>query len=188
MKRKFGMLLALICLSTVVFAKPPEFKLGLGGGAYFDAGVPMWEDAEGAAIGVGGYGFFDLTYAVFDVGIGYYRLSDAEVYGADLNFSLLAKYPFALGNMSLFPLLGVRFSIPLTQSYDGDSIDGFETKDNVHFGLQGGVGMDFPLGSALYLRASALCNFDFFAPGEDPGDDTLYSIGPMIKVGIGYKF
>ena len=41
MKRKDGMLLALICLSTVVFAKAPEFKVNLGGGTYFDTGVQM---------------------------------------------------------------------------------------------------------------------------------------------------
>ena len=189
MKRKVGMILALICLSTVVFAQePPQFKLSAGGGMYFDTGIPMWEDAEGAVIGVGGFGFFDFTYAEVDVGIGYYRLTDAEVYGAALNLGVLLKYPFDFGSFAIFPLLGARFTIPLTQSYDGNSIDGFETKDNIHLGLQGGVGMDFPLGNALYLRASALCNFDFFAPGEDPGDDTLYTIGPMIKVGIGYKF
>jgi len=189
MKSKVVILLALFCLPTIFLAaQAPEVKLSLGGGVYFDVGVPMWDASEGAVIGVGGYGFFDFTYAEVDVGIGYYRLTDAEIYGAALNLGVLLRYPFDFGNFAIFPLLGARFTIPLTQSYDGNSVDGFNTSDNIRLGLQGGFGMDFPLNNSWYLRASALANFDFFAPGEDPGDDTLYSISPMIKVGIGYKF
>jgi hypothetical protein len=108
MKKKIALVLALICLSAFVFAQEkgaPPVKLSLGGGLYFDAGIPIWEDAEGAIIGVGGYGFFDFTYAEVDVGIGYYRLTDAELYGASLNLGLLLKYPFDFGNFSIFPLV-----------------------------------------------------------------------------------
>jgi len=182
----------LILLAAAMIAATGAFAQGIslsaGGGVYFDAGIPMWEDAEGSVLNTGAYGFFDFTYAEVDVGFGYYRLTDAEVYGASLNLGLLLKYPFTYERFAIFPLLGARFSIPLTQSYDGSSVDGFKVKDNVHLGLQGGVGMDFPLGKSLYIRASALCNVDFFVPGEDPNDDTLYTIGPMIKVGLGYKF
>ena len=189
MKKGISILILLAVAATGVFAmEPPLVKLSAGGGIYFDAGIPVWENSEGAVIGVGGYGFFDFTYAEVSAALGYYRLTDAEIYGADLNIGLLLKFPFIFDNFTIFPLIGAKFEIPLSQSYDGDSIDGFKVTDYIHFGLQGGTGMDFPLGNALYLRASALCNINFFAPGEVPPDETLHSVGPMIKIGIGYRF
>ena len=77
--------------------EPPPFIISVGGGIYFDAGIPMWEDTEGAVIGVGRYGFVDFTYTEIDVGIGYYRLTDAGVYGMALNNSVLA-------NSGIYPL------------------------------------------------------------------------------------
>jgi len=189
MKKKLGILLALVCLATLAFAQEaPSIKFSVGGGAYLDIGIPMWENADGAVVGVGGYGFFDFTYAEIDAGIGYYRLTDDKIYGAALTTGLLLKYPFEFGKFAIFPAAGIRLTVPLTMSYDGDSVDGFETKDHLRFGFQGGFGVDLPLGKSLFLRTTALCNFDLFAPGENPNDETFYSIGPVIKIGVGYKF
>ena len=189
MKKSISLLVLLAIAATGVFAQESSpMKFSFGGGVYFDVGAPMWENSEGAVIGFGGFGFFDLTYAEVDVGVGYYRLTDAEIYGADLKLGLLLKYPIDLGSFTIFPAAGVKFTIPLSQSYDGNSIPWFETKDHVHFGLQAGVGFDIPLGRSLFLRPTALFDVNFLAPGEDPFDDTLYTIGPTVKVGLGYKF
>jgi hypothetical protein len=191
MKKALVFIAVLIGLTGVVFAQEaPSIRFSVGGGAYFDTGILVQDYLDGAKIGVGGYGFFDFTYAEVDVGFGYYRLTDAETYGAALNAGFLLKYPFIFENFWIFPknftvspVFGVRFSMPVTGS---DS--NFDIKDSMRLGLQGGFNLDFPLNNRLYLRTSALCNFDFFAPGENPGNDTLYAVGPMVRVGIGYKF
>ena len=187
MRKSISIIVLLLIAAAGAFAQ--EKSLSAGGGIYLEAGIPMWEDAGGFIAGAGTFGFFDFTYAEVNVGFGGSGNTDTEIYGANFNFGLLLKYPFAAGRLSLFPLLGARLLIPLNQSYDGEKIDGFKVKDNIRLGAQGGFGMDIPLGrSSFYLRTSLLCNVDFFAPGKDPGDDTVYSVGPMIKIGAGYKF
>ena len=186
MKKCISIVALLALIATGAFAQSSMFSVG--GGAYFDLGILTPDGADDNQMGVGGYGFFDLTYAEIDVGFGYYRLLDAEVYGADLNFAVLGKYPINMGSFTLFPLLGVKLDIPLTQSYDGEKNDDYEVADNMRLGFQVGIGFDFPLSESLFIRPSVLFNLNLFAPGEDPFDDTLYSVGPMVKVGVGYKF
>jgi hypothetical protein len=189
MKKILGMLFIVIGISTVAYAQEtPPFSLSVGGGPYFSAGIPMWDNVEGTLLEVGGFGFFDFTYAEIDAGIAYYKQTKAEVYGTTLNFAFLLKYPFDFERFAIFPLFGAGFSIPLTQLHDGKAVGGFAIKDHVRFGLQGGVGMDFPLSGGLYLRTSILCDINFSAPGKNPGDDILYTIGPRVKAAAGYKF
>ena len=186
MKKSISILVLLALVASGAFAQ--AFSLSAGGGVQFDLGVPTSDYLDGVDMFIGGHVFFDATYAELGAGVGYYRLTDPELYGAALRFSLLGKYPFDLGGFSLFPLLGIRFSVPLNMSYDGNSVDEFEVGDYVRFGFQVGAGADFPLGRSVFMRTSLLFNLDLFAPGEDPFDDGLYSLGPTVKVGVGYRF
>jgi hypothetical protein len=47
--------------------------------------------------------------------------------------------------------------------------------------------VDYPLSGALYLRGELLCNLDL-VPFDDDGDDTFRSLGPRLKIGVGYSF
>ena len=102
----------------------------------------------------------------------------------------MGKYPLDLGAFTVFPLAGLRFNIPLTNSIDGKNNSSFKVADAMNLGFQLGGGLDLPLSEALYLRASMLFNIDLFAPGDKPDgiNADLSSAGPMIKAGVGYRF
>ena len=164
-----------------------NIALSAGGGAQFDLGVPLL-DYDGFDVYFGGYVFFDATYVELSGGVGYYRLTDPGLYGTSLRFSLLGKYNLSLWGFDLFPLLGIRFSVPLNMSLDGNSVSEFMVGDNIRLGFQAGVGKDFSFGESLFMRASLLYNMDLYAPGANPFNDIFYSIGPIFRIGLGRKF
>jgi hypothetical protein len=187
MKKKLGILLLLIGLSTVVFAEESSSLMSAGISTYIDSGVPMWEGSKGIVFETGLYGFFDFTYGEVSLGLGTYRFTDSELYGASLNFEILFKYPIAVDDFSFFPILGTKFNLPLSQSYKRNSVDGFKTSDHMRFGFQTGFGMDFPIDSRSYMRISTLFNINLFAPGDKIGDGNIFSVGPILKFGWGWN-
>jgi hypothetical protein len=74
--------------------------------------------------------------------------------------------------------------------------------DLSQFGILGGTGMDFGINDKLYLRAEALFQFRFASKYTKDIKDTLdplatvfggtqkntVGMGPVIKIGVGYKF
>jgi len=186
MKKSISILVLLVLLSLGAFAQ--EFSLSAGGGIQFDLGIPIQDGVDGVGYQIGGFGFFDATYGELDVAFGYYGQTEYELGGLNLSFSLLGKYPFYVGPVTLSPLAGARLNLPLTASYNGNKVDDFNTMDNANIDILTGVGVDTLLGSSIYLRTQALLTFGFKQFGAPDELDTLQSIGPTIKVGIGYKF
>jgi len=127
--------------------------------------------------------------------------------GMDLGFTLLGKYPFHPSKkISLFPLLGVEYNLALSR--------GANVKDTVknysQLGFLGGLGLDFGFNDRVFLRAEAMFQLrlppkvvndqeDVFkeldslsgyygGSGMNSSFDSSLGMGPVIKVGVGYKF
>lgn len=129
---------------------------------------------DGNFIGGGFFAYFDATYVMASLGMGFYSLTNAnkDVQKAfddaktkrsltTFDISVLGKYPIPLGPATLFPLLGVDFKIALawdmtvdkTKFTFGDMYINGSIGDyfsSVWFKL--GFGADIPLGEKLYLR------------------------------------
>jgi hypothetical protein len=204
--KKISLILLLVVLVTAgAFAK--EGLFALGGGAFFDMDWNHGVEAGGDFIGknsknFGGYAFLDIKYLELNAGMAYgviqgvLKGSGSSTH-VDLDnqfqvgFSLLGKYPFGIGPISLFPLLGVSCNMVLP----GDKI-----KDMSQFGFLGGAGVDIKL-KKLFLRGELLFNIrlpnnemsdlrDFLnaLPGSAQDAKTTFGLGPTIKVGLGYRF
>jgi len=185
-----------------------QLSMSAGGGALFDFstnnGAKDGGDLEGFRIlSFGGYVFFDATYVEADVYFAYGKntayqkvggSSDSEDSGSStqLGFSLLGKYPIELGSITIFPLLGVNYNMVLVYKYPG----GDEFKDSIEklsqFGILGGIGMDYFITDSLYLRAEGLFHLRFptkrWNDSAVDGAKATLGMGPVVKVGLGYKF
>ena len=211
MKKSISILVLLGILATGAFAQGLSLSAG-GGLLQWDYGIPLSEGAEGYNRALSFYGFFDANYAEFSVAFGVGNNTEkTDVDFLNLQFSLLGKYPFELGSVTFFPLLGARFVLPVWQK---DKNSGFNAVDLAYLGLQGGVGFDYFFGSRgstwrrgdrsvseadtestaqkksnFFLRNELLFDLDFKGFGNFyENADTIQSVGPTFKIGVGYKF
>jgi len=161
----------------------------------------------------GGFAFFDISYIEINASITYGRLKpyvkgpDYSYYIAQmkglkmtqLGLSVYGKYPLSLGKISLYPMIGAEFNIALTvKDENGNELEKYQNsgtrkpfKEYSQWGFLGGVGLDIPFTSKIFLRTEAL--FLLRIPSKDTRNNlensftATYGIGPRIKVGIGYK-
>jgi hypothetical protein len=157
---------------------------------------------HGFGIGV----FFDINY--MEIGMDFIFGSfkpnstgysgDFELKSTHFGFSLLAKYPFAVGNLTVFPLVGIDYQIFLSgkaygYTFSRDDCDAWYDA----FSIAAGIGLDYSLGGKLYLRAELLANFKQDGERETELKDyatdnsidfSLFTFGPRVSIGIGYKF
>jgi hypothetical protein len=198
-----------------------EFSMSAGGGALFDYsfknGIEFSESGHSAYMGIrnmsfGGFVFLDATYAELDVSFAYgliklvgegnfpggsgESINESAGHMLQLGFSLLGKYPMQMDGFTFFPLLGVEYNMVLSWSNESDVSD--DAGEMSQLGFLAGVGFDFPLSRAVYIRAEALFNlrlpskafnnmadvFGIFGGGTN----TTFGMGPRVKVGVGYKF
>ena len=223
MKKGISVLVLLGIVASGAFAQAPARGLSLsaGGGRQNDLGLPLQEGAVGFNTANSGYGFFDATYVELAVAFGYgfntditdgnFRNRSYSDPSMALQFSLLGKYPVDLDLVTVFPMAGARFVLPVWQK---EKVPGFDATDLAYMGLQAGVGMDYffgtmsarwrqarnPLpdgsvGSAVqrnrnfFMRSEFLFNIDLKGSGDFYEDaDTIQSLGPTFKFGIGYRF
>jgi len=185
--------------------------MSAGAGGFFDFsgnnGVKDGGNYLGARIfpSLGAYLFFDLTYAEIDISYAYGKVSgvvegDYKDYISksslasrlwQLGFSFLGKYPFELGDFTIFPLLGFNYNMILSHIMNGEA-DPEPRKWN-QFGILVGGGADFDLTDNLYLRGEGLFNLRF--PSEhwkeiasDMDGSATLGMGFRMKLGVGYRF
>jgi opacity protein-like surface antigen len=177
------------------------------------------------ALGVGGFAFLDLMYAEinmdFSYGIHSYvlKFGDEKETGdlgtsLNLGFSLLGKYPFDLGPVTLYPMAGLGYNIVLARmdekgnnykdSEEYKDSDRSVTGDYSQFFLMAGAGLDYNINRNIYLRFQTLFQMRLAPKGvrdaiseiekmykdEEIEGITMSStlgIGPRIKVGIGFR-
>jgi len=148
-------------------------------------GMPAYyfkkDSSDSNIIGGGFFGYFDATYVILLLGMGFYDISpansdmkkemdDAKTKSSLTTFDigLLLKYPISIGVMTLFPLLGGDVKIAVAEDY---TVDGkkYTWKDRTNddtlseymtsVWLKFGVGADIPLSEKLYLRTMFLYGF-----------------------------
>jgi opacity protein-like surface antigen len=190
----------------------------------------------------GGFGaFIDATYDELGFGIDFATnkegksemtvdgdtiTTDPPDYSTGISyfsFSLLGKYPIALGSkITLSPMVGFDWNIAMsTQHTDADGEKGDKIKradfvDKIFGGesdyktsfdvflINVGAGADFALTEKLYLRLSAMYGFKIKSKSEKDwitsmkdgenefdtkmDDASVFTGGPTVKLGVGYKF
>jgi hypothetical protein len=222
MKKIIG-LLVIILLSSGAFAQDISMSAGaLIDFMYWvnaesnDSGGPEVNTEIGwTALSLGA--FVDLTYVMvnltytFTIGAPTATVSEdgtkndaasdaqtefMEDYSASyLVITVLGKYPFDVGGVVIFPMLGAEYQLNLTL-YDGDndqkdglSDDEIATLNDLY--VLAGIGADFDIMESLYCRVTAL--FSYCLTPDNYGnydDDDIVKWGWNIKAGvaIGYRF
>jgi hypothetical protein len=202
---------ALMALGLVLSAGAFALDLSAGGGVYF-AQTYSYAKREGYDayhdIGNSNFGatlFFDAAYAELGLNLGGYNYSHvagASFNGFNLGFSVYGKFPFTVGSVKLFPLLGMDSQLGL--SYLDRQLNTLPTSTNTlgkgdaadyynSTWVKFGAGVDANLSGSLYLRTSFLYGFKFYSTRESDLKDDLdikdlvYS-GPTFRIAVGYKF
>jgi hypothetical protein len=222
MKKIIGLLVVLL-LSTGAFAQ--DISISAGAAVNFmywvnsqsdDSGGPeVNQDMGWSALSAGA--FVDLTYVMVNLSYAFTlgspgvtisvdgtkdnAASDAATAAAEdysasyLVITVLGKYPFDVGGVVIFPMLGAEYQLNLTL-YDDDtdlkdtfSDDADASLNDLY--LLAGVGADFDITESLYARVMAL--FSYCLTPDNPGnydDDDIVKWGWNIKAGvcIGYRF
>jgi hypothetical protein len=214
--------LAVLMVLVFVFgAEVFALDLSAGGGLYF-AQTYGYSKEEGldalhyvANSNFGATIFLDAVYVELGLNLGGYNyhfvapfsntpagFAEAGFNGVNLGFSLYGKFPFTVGSVKLFPLLGLDSQLGLF--YLDHQLNDLPTKTNdlgkgtaadlYNSGwIKFGAGVDADLTQSLYLRTSFLYGFKFYSTKESDWkddydiDDLIYS-GPTFRIALGYKF
>jgi hypothetical protein len=205
----------LVLVSMVAVGAAFADGLSFGGGALFDLSLGNGYDGSAGGVTVkssldntsfGAFVFFDAKYVEANLifafgslkphyemsGGGYSVSSDGDALDAmQLGISVLGKYPFEVGSITLFPLLGISYNMVLSvKDSDGNKAD--DPGDLSQLGILAGLGLDVNITDALFFRAEGL--FQVRLPSKGVSDnvpdgvDTTLGFGPVIKVAIGYRF
>jgi TolB-like protein len=199
----------------------PPMKLSAGSGLFFTDGFGggiKWTSDEAVAMpysGGGIYIFLDATYA--EVFAGYTMTSGTwessaatneiipDMKCSYLNIGVLAKYPFTVGNIKLFPLLGIDYEAAVSgklefttlgQEYEFDGMDDrYAAKVLTNFWVKFGGGVEFNITESLYLRGELLYGVrtanDFEKNGAifNSNDGTpMTGQGVSLRAGVGFNF
>jgi hypothetical protein len=182
-----------------------NFRLSAGGGisiipsfgeTIYDGKAQDGSKTTGFDLGINA--FFDATYAEINIGLllGNQKWSeddDKGFYTATLLLGVVGKYPFSLSDkFMLFPFLGIDYSINLAANRDGGVIEDSDYWFNA-LSILFGVGADFSLTNALYLRGELGYGIilNTKAEADTVNDDDKYAFfkGKIpIKIAVGYRF
>jgi hypothetical protein len=212
-------LLMMALLAGGAFAQV-EFSAGFGGTFTADFMNYAWTDdgkkvldlinmdtnyLDENHIGGGFFAYFDATYVMASLGMGFYGLTAANkdmqkilddakatISLTTLDIGLLGKYPIPLGTATLFPMLGVDFKIAIAhnQTVDGTKYTfGEDYSKDENLGdyytsvwLKFGVGADIPLGEKLYLRPMFLYGIGTLPTKAKDAMDTLNDIIKTVDI------
>jgi hypothetical protein len=112
-----------------------------------------------------------------------------------LAITALGKYPFDVGGVTIFPMLGLEYILNLSLEQDGNDLKDTmtdEEKDSLNdLFILGGVGADFNITESIYARVLALFAFNLTPDSpESIAGGVENEWGWIIKAGvaIGYRF
>jgi hypothetical protein len=211
----------------------PDFSISAGGRIFYNGMFDIWEYSytytgyydpnadlvallenslhsnHGFGIGV----FFDATYVEIgmDFIFGSFKpngenyTGDFELTSTQFGFTILGKFPFAAGPVTVFPLAGIDYQIFLSGEAEGltikrdDMSDYYPDMEDLYdaFSLVVGAGLDYNISDKLYLRGEVLCNFKMEGDSdkalkkltkENDVSFSLFTFGPRVSIGVGYRF
>lgn len=184
--------LAIVALLAALAAPSFAIDLGAGGGVtvggfwasqYYEDYLVIYDVLKiaGATAPFGVSAWFDATYGVASLGFrangntrttttsdGFFgpaeSTSDDDNRSGYLAFSLLGRYPFALGPVSLFPLLGIEYDLNLywKDAAGADLKAGLPDAEKAWLNqvwFKAGAGADFVLWKNLFVRPLVLLGF-----------------------------
>ena len=155
----------LLCMACVVVSAQPARRMQAGVTVQYDhynftdsnSGISATDDRGNVAFGV----FLDAIY--LRAAVQYQRTLSGTLavsgYGSAaypsgfsisfVNFQVLAKYPFALGSVTFWPAVGMRYSHPLTMQIGGVDYLSDPNIDVADLYVSFGGGLDFSSGSTI---------------------------------------
>jgi len=159
---------------------------------------------------IGAFIFFDLKYAEVNIsaynGFGKLRQSWSKNYYYNnktvktenenntgdasallLDIGILAKYPFNINTISLFPIVGAEYQLWLSARESGSKIPGDLSANNAVW-IQAGGGADYTINRSLFLRGELLWGIKLNSANESNDSFSYFTHGPTAHVGIGYIF
>jgi hypothetical protein len=96
--------------------------------------------------------------------------SDLDERSGFLSFSLLGRYPFEIGSVTLFPLLGIEYDLNVPKAADGTDLKAALPEEERpwlnQFWFKAGAGADFVVYKGLYIRPLVLMGFKLLNQGE----------------------
>lgn len=198
--KKLPVALVLLCLPPLLFAFDLSAGIGTSVGGFWQATyfepyviIPTiweyeWRRELTTTVPLTFSAYFDATYAVVSFGFQVNGSPHEKITTWDgstkgttegsvderagfLSFSLLGRYPFTLGSISIFPLLGIEYDINLyLKAADGTdlkaSLTDQERSDLNQFWFKTGVGADFFIYQGLYIRPELLMGFKLLTTTE----------------------
>jgi opacity protein-like surface antigen len=210
MKKALAVLVLALFAGTAAFAVP-VFGVSAGGGGIFTKAFGGGAEGGGYTIdfpsfGGGAFVFLDATFAELDLDLTYNSGTIGSGNG-DFNFSafgfaLLGKYPFVMGPVDIFPMLGIGYRRVLSMEIGGQDYD--DASDWSRFSIRFGAGVDYYFTPALFLRGEILYAIGFEnklekdivddensrsrGRGQNADASSKISHGPDIKIAVGYRF
>jgi hypothetical protein len=160
---------------------------------------------------IGAFMFFDLKYAEINIslfnGMGKSRFSrNKEYYFLNkqihtenppdvtgnfstllLDIGLLAKYPFYLSNITLYPALGAGYQFWLRHTENKKPVPGDLSANNALW-LKVGGGIDYHLTRSLFLRGELLWSAKLPSKNERADSFKWFTHSPAAYIGVGYVF
>jgi hypothetical protein len=177
---------------------------GIGG---LMRGYTITETNSKGAFDIGGFLFVDLKFAKIDFSMfndsGKSRLSWKKEYkektiptenkpDAAGNFStllfdigILAKYPFYLSNITLYPALGANYQFWLRHTENGKKTPGDLSANNAIW-LKAGGGIDYHLIRSFFLRGELLWSAKLPSKTERGDSFKYFTHSPSAFIGVGY--
>ena len=179
-------------------------KAGIGG---LMRDYTITETNSKSEFDIGGFIFFDLKYAQINAsmynGSGKGRWSWTKDYNKIIptendnsinNFSallfdigILAKYPFYLNNITLFPAFGADYQLWLLRTENGKTVPG-DLSANNSIWLKLGGGIDYHITRSLFLRGELLWGVKLPNKNERTDSFKYFTHSPSAYIGVGYVF
>jgi len=210
MEKKLVLVLLMVTLlAGGVFAQDKFLSAGFGLLAvpgFSELKAKGGDSTKGSSFDIGANLFFDVKFVEFNVGLLFGdQKSEGKKAGSTTNLTLglLGKFPIGLGEaVTFFPFVGIDYNL-LLAAKDADGKDvkfegDIKKSDYSALSLLFGIGFDFNLTDALYLRfeggygivfPSKLEN-DIIKMLKDMGakDVTLTKGEIPIKLALGFRF
>jgi hypothetical protein len=219
-KKSFVLLVLIVLVTGGAFAQ----DISAGAGIFFggDLGGGFQASEYGFSIkeeisnsGFGFFGFLDIGYLEASIGFlsgsgEIFYQESALGYGSDsfimyydfssLHLSLLAKYPVNMGNMTVFPAVGIDYQMVNKLEVEGFplSVFGFDESDFSALWIRFGGGLDYQINDNLFIRGTALYGIrmqnqyeqDNIAYIQQFGVSASAIVGNgfQIKAAVGYRF
>jgi TolB-like protein len=177
---------------------------------YYNCNYATTETKSKSEFDIGTFIFFDLKYAEINMSV--YNASgrsqrtwDKDYYYNNktiqtenkkntgnasallLDMGILAKYPFYLNKVTLFPSIGAEYQLWLSAAENGKKVTD-DLSANNSIWIKAGGGIDYALTPSLFIRGELLWGLKLNSKNENRDSFTYFTHGPTVNIGMGYIF